>query len=96
LEQEYDMRGRCSAGQKMSASIIIRLALAETNYGAGNAGYGIITSLTFKIHLIQPIVTSINISYYLEQVEVVFMSLSKVSKNLSENITPYLAVMAES
>ncbi|CAG8747831.1 15586_t:CDS:2, partial [Dentiscutata erythropus] len=40
--------------------------------------------------------TSINISYYSEQVEVVFMSLSKVSKNLSENITPYLAVMAES
>ena len=25
-----DMRGRCSAGQKMLASIIIRLALAET------------------------------------------------------------------
>ena len=29
-EQELDMRGRCSAGQKMLASIIIRLALAET------------------------------------------------------------------
>ena len=27
---ELDMRGRCSAGQKMLASIIIRLALAET------------------------------------------------------------------
>ncbi len=25
-----DMRGRCSAGQKMLASILIRLALAET------------------------------------------------------------------
>ncbi|CAG8523441.1 2846_t:CDS:2, partial [Dentiscutata heterogama] len=64
--------------------------------GAGNAGYGIITSLTFRIHPIQPIVTSINISYYSEQVELVFMSLSKVSKNLSENLTPYLAVLAES
>ena len=27
---ELDMRGRCSAGQKVLASIIIRLALAET------------------------------------------------------------------
>ena len=27
---ELDMRGRCSAGQKILASIIIRLALAET------------------------------------------------------------------
>jgi DNA repair protein RAD50 len=29
-EHELDMRGRCSAGQKVLASIIIRLALAET------------------------------------------------------------------
>ena len=29
-ETELDMRGRCSAGQKVLASIIIRLALAET------------------------------------------------------------------
>ncbi len=29
-DSELDMRGRCSAGQKMLASIIIRLALAET------------------------------------------------------------------
>ncbi len=27
---ELDMRGRCSAGQKVLSSIIIRLALAET------------------------------------------------------------------
>lgn len=27
---EMDMRGRCSAGQKMLASIIIRLALADS------------------------------------------------------------------
>lgn len=27
---ELNMRGRCSAGQKVLASIIIRLALAET------------------------------------------------------------------
>jgi hypothetical protein len=27
---EIDMRGRCSAGQKVLASIVIRLALAET------------------------------------------------------------------
>jgi DNA repair protein RAD50 len=27
---ELDMRGRCSAGQKVLTSIIIRLALAET------------------------------------------------------------------
>lgn len=33
---ELDMRGRCSAGQKVLASIIVRLALAEafgTNCG---------------------------------------------------------------
>ena len=29
-EKELDMKGRCSAGQKVLASIIIRLALAET------------------------------------------------------------------
>merc|ERR1712227_746611 len=29
-EAELDMRGRCSAGQKVLASLIIRLALAET------------------------------------------------------------------
>ena len=27
---ELDMKGRCSAGQKVLASLIIRLALAET------------------------------------------------------------------
>lgn len=29
-DTEVDMRGRCSAGQKVLASLIIRLALAET------------------------------------------------------------------
>ena len=29
-EAELDMRGRCSAGQKVLASLIIRLALAQT------------------------------------------------------------------
>ena len=29
-ETEMDMRGRCSAGQKVLSSLIIRLALAET------------------------------------------------------------------
>ena len=29
-DSELDMRGRCSAGQKVLTSIIIRLALAET------------------------------------------------------------------
>ena len=29
-DHELDMRGRCSAGQKVLSSIIIRLALAET------------------------------------------------------------------
>jgi len=29
-DTELDMRGRCSAGQKVLASLIIRLALAET------------------------------------------------------------------
>ncbi|KAI0178891.1 hypothetical protein GGR52DRAFT_579008 [Hypoxylon sp. FL1284] len=33
-DTEMDMRGRCSAGQKVLASIIIRLALAES-FGAG-------------------------------------------------------------
>ena len=28
--EEFDMRGRCSAGQKVLASLVIRLALAET------------------------------------------------------------------
>lgn len=32
-KSEMDMRGRCSAGQKVLASIVIRLALAES-FGA--------------------------------------------------------------
>jgi len=34
---ELDMRGRCSAGQKVLACIIIRLALAES---FGDIGFG--------------------------------------------------------
>lgn len=40
-DAEMDMRGRCSAGQKVLASILIRLALAEcfgTNCGVGIPG----------------------------------------------------------
>lgn len=29
-DTELDMRGRCSAGQKVLASLVLRLALAET------------------------------------------------------------------
>ena len=35
-DSELDMRGRCSAGQKVLASIVIRLALAESF--TGNSG----------------------------------------------------------
>ncbi|CAG8833104.1 13195_t:CDS:1, partial [Cetraspora pellucida] len=61
--------------------------------GAGNAGYGIITSLTFKIYPIPPIITAINISYVSEQVEFVFKSLEKVAKTLNNNISPYIRIV---
>ncbi|CAG8561690.1 8737_t:CDS:2, partial [Scutellospora calospora] len=64
--------------------------------GAGNSGYGIITSLTFKIYSIQPIVTTIILSYNSEQIETLFMSLSKAAKNLDDNITPYLTLLPDS
>lgn len=41
-DQMLDMRGRCSAGQKVLASILVRLALAESvctvrlSYNGGN------------------------------------------------------------
>ncbi|CAG8799240.1 21673_t:CDS:2, partial [Cetraspora pellucida] len=64
--------------------------------GAGNAGYGIITTFTYKIYPIPPIVTSINISYVSEQVEMAFMSLAKVAENLNDNITPYMRLLPDS
>ncbi|CAG8511838.1 17027_t:CDS:2 [Racocetra persica] len=63
--------------------------------GAGNAGYGIITSFTFKIYPIPPIVTAINISYVSEQVDLLFMSIAKVAKNLSDKLTPDIRILSE-
>ncbi|RIB13787.1 Glucooligosaccharide oxidase [Gigaspora rosea] len=58
--------------------------------GAGNAGYGIVTSLTFRIHPIPPIVTSIRISYTSEQIELGFLTFTQTFKNLNENLTPFI------
>ncbi|RIB09094.1 Glucooligosaccharide oxidase [Gigaspora rosea] len=63
--------------------------------GAGNAGYGIITSLTLKIYPVQPIVTSIKISYLPEQVELAFIILDKVAKNLNENLSGYMELRSK-
>ncbi|KAF0431404.1 FAD-binding domain-containing protein [Gigaspora margarita] len=61
--------------------------------GAGNAGYGIITSLTFKIYPIWPIVTTINLAYFSDQIELAFIIFAKVVKNLSENLNAYIFLM---
>lgn len=47
-DAEMDMRGRCSAGQRVLASIIIRLALAEC-FGT-NCGVSTLTSSSYACH----------------------------------------------
>ncbi|RIB09095.1 Glucooligosaccharide oxidase [Gigaspora rosea] len=64
--------------------------------GAGNAGYGIITSLTLNIYPVHPIVTSIKISYLPEQVELAFIIFAKVAKNLNENLSCYIELRPKS
>ncbi|KAF0476756.1 FAD-binding domain-containing protein [Gigaspora margarita] len=63
--------------------------------GAGNAGYGIITSLTLKIYPVLPIITSITISYLPEQVELAFITFAKVAKNFNENLSGYMALRSK-
>ncbi|CAG8536113.1 10374_t:CDS:2 [Gigaspora margarita] len=63
--------------------------------GAGNAGYGIITSLTLKIYPVQPIITSIKISYFPEQVELAFITFAKVAKNFNENLSGYMELRSK-
>ena len=48
---ELDMRGRCSAGQKVLASIIIRLALAES-FGQGCGVLALDESVVFCLLMI--------------------------------------------
>ncbi|KAK2004795.1 hypothetical protein LX36DRAFT_676775 [Colletotrichum falcatum] len=51
-DTEMDMRGRCSAGQKVLASIIIRLALAESFGPTTNLDKDNIKSLAESLHAI--------------------------------------------
>ena len=54
-DAEMDMRGRCSAGQKVLASIIIRLALAEcfgVNCGVSDSSPGFHSTLLMILEII--------------------------------------------
>ncbi|CAG8510307.1 2694_t:CDS:2, partial [Scutellospora calospora] len=55
--------------------------------GAGNAGYGIITSLTLKIHPIQKIVSSVLFTYDFNQIPLVYSVMSKIADNLHQNLS---------
>ncbi|CAG8746899.1 2381_t:CDS:2, partial [Cetraspora pellucida] len=55
--------------------------------GAGNAGYGIVTTLTLKIHPIQKIVTSMFLDYDFDQTPLLLSVMNKLGNNLHRNLT---------
>ncbi|RIB09558.1 hypothetical protein C2G38_2267618 [Gigaspora rosea] len=55
--------------------------------GAGNAGYGIITSLTLRIYPIQKIVTSMVFTYDFDQTQLVFSVVNKLGNSFHPNLT---------
>ncbi|CAG8501720.1 3162_t:CDS:2, partial [Acaulospora morrowiae] len=61
--------------------------------GAGNAGFGIITSLTFQLYLIPPKITYFDLSYNISQRQSIFASYNKWGPLLAENYSLYMTFM---
>ncbi|CAG8477445.1 46_t:CDS:2 [Cetraspora pellucida] len=55
--------------------------------GAGNAGYGIVTTLTLKIYPIQKIITSMAFTYDFDQAQLVYSVINKLGNSFHQNFT---------
>ncbi|RIB08380.1 hypothetical protein C2G38_2006315, partial [Gigaspora rosea] len=64
--------------------------------GAGNAGYGIITALTLRIHPIPKIVTRLIINYDFDQTPLLFSVLDQLGPNFHQNLTLYVVINSDS
>ncbi|CAG8803435.1 31939_t:CDS:2, partial [Racocetra persica] len=64
--------------------------------GAGNAGYGIVTSLTLKIHPIENIVTSISIEYDFDQAPLLHSVMNQLGNNLHRNLSLLFSISRRS
>ncbi|KAF0430796.1 FAD-binding domain-containing protein [Gigaspora margarita] len=63
--------------------------------GGGNAGYGIVTSLTLRIHPIPKIVTRLIIDYDFDQIPLLFSVLDRLGPNFHQNLTVYIVINSD-
>ncbi|KAF0537608.1 FAD-binding domain-containing protein [Gigaspora margarita] len=63
--------------------------------GAGNAGYGIVTAFTLKIHPIQKITTVIYLLYDFDQAPLLLSVMIKLGSNIHPNITSLIRIAPE-
>ncbi|RIB25290.1 Glucooligosaccharide oxidase [Gigaspora rosea] len=60
--------------------------------GAGNAGYGIVTAFTLKIHPIQKITTAIDLHYDFDQAPLLLSVMNKLGSSIHPNITFLISI----
>ncbi|CAG8846579.1 16342_t:CDS:1, partial [Gigaspora margarita] len=63
--------------------------------GAGNAGYGIITALTLRMHPIHLISTHISLYYDIDQAPLLFSVTNQLGCNIHENLTLSFTIYVE-
>ncbi|KAF0376321.1 FAD-binding domain-containing protein [Gigaspora margarita] len=63
--------------------------------GAGNAGYGIVTSFTLKIHPIQKTTTVIDLLYDFDQAPLLLSVMNKLGSKIHQNITLLISIDPE-
>lgn len=64
--------------------------------GAGNAGFGIITYLTFQLYLIPPTMTWFNLTYNMSNRRNVFDAFNECGPKLAENYSLYMTFVPNS
>ncbi|CAG8563623.1 14071_t:CDS:1, partial [Dentiscutata heterogama] len=60
--------------------------------GAGNAGFGIVTTLTLRIYPIPKIVTNLRYEYDFDQTPLVFSVIKQLGNNIHQNLTLYMNI----
>ncbi|KAF0509600.1 FAD-binding domain-containing protein [Gigaspora margarita] len=63
--------------------------------GAGNAGYGIITTLTLRIYPIQKIATRVALLYDFDQTPLVISVMNQLGGNLHRNLTVLIRISSD-
>ncbi|CAG8565371.1 15160_t:CDS:2, partial [Acaulospora colombiana] len=63
--------------------------------GAGNAGFGILTSLTFQLYLTPPKLTTFDLSYNINDRQLVFEAYNKWGPLLAENYSLYMTFLPD-